>query len=52
MTSPSADLQQRNPNKPRLTLCEYVITEGEKLSYTEGEKSVEEKALKEDTTDM
>ncbi|XP_017350036.1 sodium- and chloride-dependent GABA transporter 2 isoform X3 [Ictalurus punctatus] len=49
---PSADLHQRSPNKPRLTLCEHVIIKRQKLSHTEGEKSVEEKALKEDTTDM
>ncbi|KAF4079602.1 hypothetical protein AMELA_G00179870 [Ameiurus melas] len=49
---PSADLHQRSPNKPRLTLCEHVIIKRQKLSHTEGEKSVVEKALKEDTTDM
>lgn len=52
MIAPSADLQQRSPNKPRLTLCEHVILKAQKLSHTEGEKSVEEKALKEDTTEM
>ncbi|XP_053506065.1 sodium- and chloride-dependent GABA transporter 2 isoform X2 [Ictalurus furcatus] len=49
---PSADLHQRSPNKPRLTLCKHVIIKRQKLSHTAGEKSVEEKALKEDTTDM
>ncbi|KAM9467461.1 sodium- and chloride-dependent GABA transporter 2-like [Clarias gariepinus] len=49
---PSADLQQRSPNKPRLTLCERVIIKEQKLSHTEEDKSVEEKALKEDTTNM
>ncbi|TSK13157.1 Sodium- and chloride-dependent GABA transporter 2 [Bagarius yarrelli] len=52
MTEPSADLQQRSPNKPRLTLCKRVIIKPQKLSETEEDKSVEEKNLKEDTTDM
>ncbi|XP_058273602.1 sodium- and chloride-dependent GABA transporter 2-like isoform X2 [Hemibagrus wyckioides] len=52
LTVPSADLRQRSPNKPRLTLCERVIIKSQKLSNTEGDKSGEEKNLKEDTTDM
>lgn len=49
---PSADLQQRSPDKPRLMLCKQVIIKSQKLSHTDEDKSVEEKALKEDTTGM
>ncbi|XP_062852549.1 sodium- and chloride-dependent GABA transporter 2-like [Trichomycterus rosablanca] len=44
---PSSDLQQRNPDKPRLTLCNRVILKSQRMFHMVN--GVEEKPCKQDT---
>ncbi|KAL6459872.1 hypothetical protein MHYP_G00316310 [Metynnis hypsauchen] len=51
--SPSPDLQQASPHKPRLTLCNHVILKRQRVLYRGGDKGREaEKAITEDTNEV